>query len=175
MSSHCRHFSSLSTYVDGELAPSAVRRLEEHLTGCGECRQELQNLQKLQGVLRRGLQDVRPEVPGALWPGVQARIQAGRPEGILTTWIRQVWEARWERPRLSLAGATLMAFLLLSVAYLNWHAPVGGPPGGTPSVGLEHNGVVVEAVEPEPGFRAMVLTTSERGLKVIWVVPQRRI
>ena len=175
MSSHCRHLSSLSTYADGELATSDVRWLEDHLTGCGECRQELQNLQKLQGLLRRGLQGVRPEMPGTLWPGVLARIQGRRPQGLIATWTRQIWEAGWERPRLSLAGATLMVFLLLSVAYVNWQTPVGGPPGGTPSLGLGKNGVVVDAVEPEPGFRAMVLTTSERGLKVIWVVPQGRI
>ncbi len=56
--------------------------------------------------------------------------------------------------------------------YLLWDGSVGGPPGQTISLGPGQTGVVVEAVEPEPGFRAMVLTTSGRGLKVIWVVAQ---
>lgn len=172
MTSHCRHQRSLSTYVDGELKASQVRQLEAHLTGCDECRLELANLQNLQGLLRQGLQD--PAVATPLWPGVRARIEVGHPPGLLTTWIRQIWEAGWERPRLSLAGAAVMAFLLFSVAYLQWKSPVGGPPGQPLVVGAGQGDVVVEAVEPEPGFRAMVLTTSERGLKVIWVVPQGR-
>ncbi|MFQ5802096.1 MAG: zf-HC2 domain-containing protein [Candidatus Methylomirabilales bacterium] len=168
MTSHCRHQRSLGTYVDGELKGSQVRQLEAHLTGCGECRLELANLQNLHGLLRHGLRD--PAVPTALWPGVRARIEAGRPPGLLTTWIRQIWEAGWERPRLSLAGAAFMAFLLLSVGYIMWSTPVGSPPGQPLVVGSGESEVVVETVEPEPGFRAMVLTTSERGLKVIWVV-----
>lgn len=173
MTSHCRHQRSLSTYVDGELKASQVRQLEAHLTGCSECRLELANLQNLQGVLRRGLQD--PAVAAPLWPGVRARIEAGRPPGLLTTWVRRIWEAGWERPRLSLAGAAVMAFLILSVPYLLWELPVAKPPGQLLSVEPGQGDVVVEAVETEPGFRAMVLTTSERGLKVIWVVPQGRI
>ena len=173
MTSHCRHQRSLSTYVDGELKASQVRQLEAHLTGCDECRLELANLQNLQGLLRQGLRD--PAVATPLWPGVRARIEAGRTPGLLTTWIRQIWEAGWERPRLSLAGAAVMAFLLFSVAYLQWKSPVGGPPGQPLVVEDGQGDVVVEAVETEPGFRAMVLTTSERGLKVIWVVPQGRI
>jgi hypothetical protein len=72
MTSHCRHQRSLSTYVDGELKASQVRQLEAHLTD--------------------------PAVAAPLWPGVRARIEAGRPPGLLTTWIRRIWEAGWERP-----------------------------------------------------------------------------
>ncbi len=171
MTRHNRHQRSLSAYVDGELRVAEVRRLEDHLAACGDCRAELENLQKLHGLVHHYFEDARPEVPPVMWPGVRARIEGGRPPGLVKPWVRRIWETGWERPRLSLAGATLMALLVLSVAYLNWQAPLGGPPGPTPSVGLGQNGVVVEAVEPEPGFRAMVLTTSERGLKVIWVVP----
>jgi anti-sigma factor RsiW len=160
--------------VDGELKASEIRRLEEHLAGCGECRLKLQNLEKLQGLLRQGLQDPGPEVPPVLWPGVRSRIEGGRPDGLLKKRIRQIWEAGWERPRLSLAGAALIAFLLLSAGYLLWEAPVGRSPAQTVSLESGQTGVVVEAVEPDPGFRAMVLTTSGRGLKVIWVVPRGR-
>ena len=172
MASHRRHRRSLSAYMDGELKASQVRRLEGHLAECGECHLELQNLEKLRGVLRQGLQDVRPEVAPFLWPGVRARIEGGRPDGLVKTWLRQIWEAGWERPRLSIAGAALSAILLFSGGYLLWDGSVGGPPGQTISLGPGQTGVVVEAVEPEPGYRAMVLTTSGRGLKVIWVVAQ---
>lgn len=168
MTSHCRHLRSVSTYVDGELVTSELRRLEEHLAGCGECRSELQNLQRLQGLFRQGLEDLA--VPAPLWPGVRARIEQGHPPGLLTAWIRRVLEGAWERPRLSVAGAAVVVFLLLSVVYLQWDSPVGRPPGQTVVVGAGQGDVVVETVEAEPGFRAMVLTTSDRGLKVIWVV-----
>ncbi|MEE9123372.1 MAG: anti-sigma factor [candidate division NC10 bacterium] len=172
MTSHRRHRHSLSAYMDGELKASQVRRLEGHLAECGECRLELQNLEKLRGVLRQGLQDVRPEVAPFLWPGVRARIEGGRPDGLVKTWLRQIWEVAWERPRLSFAGAAVAGCLLLSAGYLLWEGPVGKSPGPTVSLESGQAEVVVEAVDPEPGYRAMVLTTSGRGLKVIWVVAQ---
>ncbi len=174
MTSHRRHRRSLSAYVDGELTLSRVRRLEEHLTGCGECRLELENLRRLKGLLLHQLEGTRAEVLHALWPQVRARIEGGRAQGFLGTWIRELWEAGWERPRLSLAGASLVTFLIVAVGYLLWETPFGGRPGQPLSSEPGQSGVVVEAVEPEPGFRAMVLTTSGRRLKVIWVVPRGR-
>lgn len=168
MSNQCRHGQLLSTYVDGELKASEARGLEEHLTACGACRLEFQNLQKLHGLLRQGLPD--PALPVPLWPGVRSRIERGHPPGLLTSWISQGWELAWERPRLSFASAALTTFFILSVAYLLWESPVGKPPGEILPVGSATGEVLVEAVETEPGFRAMLLTTSQRGLKVIWVV-----
>ncbi len=168
MAKDCRQGQSLNAYVDGELKTAPAYRLEEHLRACGECRLELESLQKLQGLLRQGLQEHR--VPAPLWSGVRARIEQGHPPGLLTSWIRQIWEAGWERPRRSFAHAVLAALFLLSIVYLLWESPAGRPPAETLSVAPGPGEVVVEALEPEPGFRAMVLTTSEQGLKVIWVV-----
>jgi anti-sigma factor RsiW len=171
---HQRYQHSLSAYVDGELGPSESRRLEAHLAGCAECRVQLENLKRLQGLLRQGLTDPVAKVAPALWPGVRARIEGGRPAGRFTAWIRQVWEATWERPRLSLAGAAVVSVLLLTTAYLLQETPVAPPPGKTIVVELapRQAEVVVEAVETEPDFGAMVLTTSDEdeGLQVIWVV-----
>jgi hypothetical protein len=73
-----------------------------------------------------------------------------------------------------LAGAAVISVLLLTTVYLLRETPVATPPGKTIVVELGPGPaeVVVEAVEPEPGFGAMVLTTSDEdeGLKVIWVV-----
>jgi len=158
--------------VDGELGPSERQRLEAHLVGCGECRVQLERLKRLQGLLRQGLTDPIAEVAPVLWPGVRARIEGGRPADRFTAWIRQIWEATWERPRLSLAGATVISVLLLTTVYLLWETPVGPPPGKTVALKPGPAQVVVEAVEPEPDFGAMVLTTSDEdeGLHVIWVV-----
>ena len=169
---HRRYQRSLNAYVDGELGPSENRRLEEHVAGCGECRVQLEKLKRLQGLLRQGLKDPIAEVAPVLWPGVRARIEDGRPAGPFTAWIRQIWEATWERPRLSLAGASVISVLLLSTVYLLWETPVATPPGKTVVLKPGQAQVVVEAVEPEPDFGAMVLTTSDEdeGLHVIWVV-----
>jgi len=169
---HRRYRHSLNAYVDGELGPTETRRLEEHLAGCGECRVQLERLKSLQGLLRQGLKDPIAEVAPVLWPGVRARIEGGRPAGRFTAWVRQIWEATWERPRLSLAGATVISVLLVTTVYLLPETPVGPPPGKTVALKPGKAEVVVEAVEPEPDFGAMVLTTSDEdeGLHVIWVV-----
>ena len=169
---HRRYQHALNAYVDGELGPSQRQRLEAHLAVCGECRGQLERLKRLQGLLRQGLKDPVAEVVPLLWPGVRARIESGRPAGRLTAWIRQIWEATWERPRLSLAGATVISVLLLTTVYLLWETPVATPPGKTVVLKPGKAEVVVQAVETEPDFGAMVLTTSDEdeGLHVIWVV-----
>ncbi|KRT70582.1 MAG: putative transmembrane anti-sigma factor [candidate division NC10 bacterium CSP1-5] len=171
---HRRYRRSLSAYVDGELSPSESGQLEVHLAGCGECRVQLERLKGLQGLLRQGLKDPIAEVTPVLWPGVRARIEGGRPIGRFTAWIRQIWEATWEQPRVSLAGAAVISVLLLTTVYLLRETPVATPLGKTIVAELKPGTaeVVVEAVEPELDFGAMVLTTSDEaeGLKVIWVV-----
>lgn len=172
MTSHHRQQHALSAYVDGELPTSEIRQLEEHLAACGECRVALRDLENLKGLLHQGLQDpVSEGVPG-LWPGIRARIESGRPEGLLAAWVREIWEVAWERPRLSLAAAAVAGFLILSVGYGLREAPVARSPEQTTSLESTLPGVVVEAVEPDPGVRAMVLTTSGRGLTMVWVVPR---
>jgi anti-sigma factor RsiW len=169
---HRGYRHSLNAYVDGELGPSETRRLEEHLAGCGECRVQLERLKGLQGLLRQELKDPAVDLTPALWPGVRARIESGRSPGRVTAWIRQIWEATWERPRLSLAGAAVISVLLLSSVYLLWETPVAPPPRKTVVLEPRRAQVVVEAIEPEPDYGAMVLTTSDEdeGLQVIWVV-----
>ena len=169
---HRRYRHSLNAYVDGELGPSERQRLEVHLARCGECRVQLEKLKRLQGLIRQGLKDPIAEVAPVIWPGVRARIEGGRPSGRFTAWVRQIWEATWERPRLSLAGATVISVLLVTTVYLLPETPVGPPPGKTVALKPGKAEVVVEAVEPEPDFGAMVLTTSDEdeGLHVIWVV-----
>lgn len=170
---HRRYLRSLSAYVDGELSPSESGQLEAHLAGCGECRVQLERLERLQGLLRQGLQDPIAEATPVLWPGVRARIEGGRPIGRFSAWIRQIWEATWEQPRVSLAGAAVISVLLITTLYLLQETPVAPPPAKTIVAELQPGtDVVVETLEPEPDFGAMVLTTSDEaeGLKVIWVV-----
>jgi anti-sigma factor RsiW len=171
---HRRYRHALGAYVDGELGGAEVSRLQEHLAGCRECSGELERLERLRDLLRRGLAPAA-EAASSLWPGIRARIDRGRPRGSLWAWLREFWEASWERPRLSLAGALVTGFLVLSTGYWLWETPVTTPPPTKVASDPAAEGPVVEAVSPEPGFRAMVLTTSGQGMKVIWVVGQGQI
>ena len=49
----------LSSYIDGELSERERRRVERHLSGCAECRAELESL-RLTVELVRGLPEVEP-------------------------------------------------------------------------------------------------------------------
>jgi anti-sigma factor RsiW len=158
---HARYQRLLTAYLDEELQGAKVRRLERHLSRCTACQAELRTLRTLRTFLRERLEEASPSVPPDFWRGVEIRIQRGHAAPALLRWLRRLWDAAWMRPRLSLAGATLATFLLLSagVGYLLWE-----------DTGVDQP-VLVESVDPEPGFQAMVLTTSGEGLKVIWVVP----
>ena len=49
---HGRLRNLLSSYVDGEVNPSEASRVENHLSGCNECRQELETLTATVHLLR---------------------------------------------------------------------------------------------------------------------------
>lgn len=161
MIKHGRYRRLLTAYLDEELTGVQARRLEEHLGRCPECQAELSDLRVLRTLVHQGLEEGSPSPPPDLWQGIAIRIRRGHPEAPLRRWLRRLWDAAWMRPRLSLTGAALATVLLLSagVGYLLWQEN-----------GLDHP-VQVESVDPEPGFQAMVLTTSGEGLKVVWVVP----
>lgn len=158
---HARYQRLLTAYLDEELVGARVRRLERHLTRCIECQAELTALRNLRTFVRQGLEERSPSVPPDFWQGVEIRIWTGRTESLPLIWLRRLWDAAWIRPRLSLAGALLTTTLLLlaGVGYLLWEDTSVDQP------------VLVESVDPEPGFQAIILTTSGEGLKVIWVVP----
>ncbi len=50
---HARLRELLSAYIDGEVSASETSRVEEHLAGCQECRDELASLRSTVGLLRR--------------------------------------------------------------------------------------------------------------------------
>jgi anti-sigma factor RsiW len=47
----CEYGERLMRYYDGELAPAARRRVEEHLAGCEVCRRQLARLRTTSGLL----------------------------------------------------------------------------------------------------------------------------
>ena len=61
----------LSQYLDGDLSPRAVVALEQHLSGCDECRVTLDELRL---VKERAHSLVDPLAPDDLWAGIASRI-----------------------------------------------------------------------------------------------------
>ena len=63
---------ALNDYVDGLLAPAEVRRLEEHLEGCDECRARIDALRGLGARLAALPREVRPRRD--LRPRIEERV-----------------------------------------------------------------------------------------------------
>jgi len=61
MSNHCDH---LIDYFNGQLSDEEKRSFEEHLTTCGDCREELRELQELTDDLGFSAEPIEP--PSAL-------------------------------------------------------------------------------------------------------------
>lgn len=59
MTNDCRNSAQVSAYVDGELAPGALREFEAHLSACTACSKLLLDVQALRAAFR-ALPDERP-------------------------------------------------------------------------------------------------------------------
>jgi Putative zinc-finger len=71
-----------AAYVLGALSPADRRAFEDHLRDCAECRESVQRLAGMPGLLAlttaETLQDSGPPVPDSLLPGLLARADAAR-------------------------------------------------------------------------------------------------
>jgi hypothetical protein len=71
-----------AAYVLGALSPADRRAFEDHLRDCEECRESVQRLAGMPGLLAlttaETLQDSGPPVPDSLLPGLLARADAAR-------------------------------------------------------------------------------------------------
>lgn len=125
----------MSAYLDGDLSPAAVARLERHLATCGECRGELASLRRVVDWLH----ELPSEEPSpALAQSVFARIEAeGASSSRFVPAIRRWLETGWTAP-LAAAAAGLLA--------LAW---VQGVPQGLGLFGPSGDGSAVVAAAPE--------------------------
>ena len=123
----------LSDYVDDELSPDAAAAVEEHLTGCRECRGIVHELKAV--AARAGaLADSPPDRD--LWPGIEARIDRGA-DAPRVLEMRPGRRFTFTFPQLVAASLALM---LLSGSMV-WLARLGGDRTDFPAVG---------AAVPEP-------------------------
>lgn len=141
---HTNVVDRLSEYLEGSLEAAAHREIEEHLAGCGACREVLEGLRAVVAGART-LGEIAPERD--LWPGIAAAISApleaealrGRGDVIALPTARRSEPGRrglfLSIPQLAAASIVLVA----ASTALAWAAR---PDGGADAV--------VEAPAPDP-------------------------
>ena len=100
---HGRWQQRLSAYLDAQLEPSARRKLEQHLTSCNSCREELESLRATVALLQR--------VPQAAVPRSFRLIEEPMPVGAPRT-------VRYTVPLRYAAAAAGLLFLMVAVGDL---------------------------------------------------------
>ena len=107
----------LAAYLEYDLLEEEARQIEDHLSICQSCSEELAYLQRIQAIIKR-----RSQVPSpGLWDGVAACIRA---EKTVTLWGHFEW-----------AGKRLVPFLAAAAVFLV--ALLGSLNGDDPNVTLE--------------------------------------
>ena len=168
--------SLLLRHLDGELSTRERRRLEAHLEACPDCRQALDGLRLVSGLLREKLEQ---PAQAADFSGFEDRVLAAvassaRPplgERLRVAWGE--WQRAW-RPVWVTAAVTAGVLLLVLIPLLARGPEPSGPgadPGGQ-HVALEtpvDNEVIIDSLEYR-GQRSMVYSVSKNNTTVIWLV-----
>jgi anti-sigma factor RsiW len=159
--SHITH--RLTAYIDGELPPEEQRKIEEHLSVCPLCRNELETLRSFWMLVAEGLgtetEDERP-VP-ALWPAIVSRLERERTRrrSWMTSWAE--WWRRARRPSspaLSWPRLAAAQVLRTPFAYAIASAVAVGVLAGA---GLERNLSLSTDAEPQVALEEMTLDPVE--------------
>lgn len=113
---------SFAAYVNGELSPRAVKRLEDHLLDCGECRTSLARI--------RGGHHLASQLPFAEpqhddWGAIERAIDADEAQPVACASAaprrRAYRRGSWARPEVSLAAVAIAVVLLLLLLATNLH------------------------------------------------------
>ncbi len=103
----CRYaVSQLEIYLNREIPPAERRRLQAHLAICPDCRQELDELDALQSLIRASLRRLaaRAFPTSGAWDRIQESIHANnfpltsqpsRPGGALPGWQAPLFSNTW--------------------------------------------------------------------------------
>lgn len=104
----------LSEYLDGGLDAADRAALEEHMTSCAACRATLAELRDVVAAAS-AVQDTAPSTD--LWPGISARIAAGRPAVTPLAAARASRRFTFSVHQLAAAAVILMAVTGTAVWY----------------------------------------------------------
>jgi anti-sigma factor RsiW len=119
----CREVHNLlELFFDSELDPRQMRAVALHSATCRQCEDELRNLERLQDVVARTVNERVDDVDLSLvWSGIESRIKP-RPvswgKRLQAWWAEHEWS--WGIPAFG-AVATAAAI----VAFTFWQSPVG--------------------------------------------------
>ncbi len=103
----CRYaLSQLEIYLNREIPPAERRRLQAHLAKCLDCRQELDELDALQSLIRNSLRLLagRAFPTSGAWDRIQESIRSGsfplinqpaRPETSPSAWHPPLFSNTW--------------------------------------------------------------------------------
>ena len=123
-------------FLDGKLAPSERRAVEEHLAACPSCRERVQGFSSVMGLLGEW-HDIQPS------PFFQTRLAARlKEEPVSQSWWQTLWKEAMDRPLRPAArpvfAVALAAVMVVAVAVLQYSpAPLDPEPSGaTPGVTL---------------------------------------
>jgi anti-sigma factor RsiW len=145
----------IGAWLDGALDEGTARSTATHVTACGVCQREADELRRLRGLLRRSLTPVGPDWTG-FWQGVVRGIEDrrhARPVPARRPWWRGV-------PQWALGGA-LAAALLVSIGVWRLTPTVPSP--------SEAGVLVTSARTEDPRGTVMVYSTPEQDVAVVWV------
>lgn len=127
MNSHDLWTDRLSAYADDELSVAERLAVDEHLAGCGDCRQVLSEVRAVAS-RARSLTDEPPA--GDLWPGIAAAIGSGSRREPRVVEMRVARRFSFTLPQLVAASLALM---VLSGG-LVWIARLGGERTDFPAI-----------------------------------------
>lgn len=165
MKRDCRISRYLSAYLDGELSPRLLRRVEAHVARCDACARELDALRGLGSILKAG---GPPPVSGERWSafgaGLSKALDRVDAEEARPRRVREFRPVYGTVRRRALAGAAVCVATAIAIVIV-------GPADLLVRSGTGGAGVcVVESIETfAAGYTPMCFTSSDPEVTVIWV------
>ena len=121
----CKRIKDLimSGYIDGELKGNLLKKVEQHLLSCKECKEFEQALQEKVVSPLRQAQEVKP--PESVWEAIRETISPKKApaEGIIASFLRGL-DYFFHLPKPALVFATVSAVILLTFIFIR--IPFGG-------------------------------------------------
>ena len=130
----CKKFRHLlGAYVDGELEPSCVLEIDEHVAGCESCSERMMLDRAIRGSLKRTLKPASAGAPSGLRERVAAAMAAEKARGE----ARDRAAAEEAKTKRASAWHTLVPLASAAALALVWGAATRGPLTGGRSTSTE--------------------------------------
>lgn len=115
-----------SLYVNGELGPNGVKRVEDHLLDCGSCRMRVARLRNGHRLAQEMPRFTPRRDP---WTAIQAAIETRQPTSASDTRGRAAWRRVVLKPGFGMAVIGIVALIASVVVATARRSPVEEPAG----------------------------------------------